>query len=75
MNQTTPTGGSDSPPSDDNVKLPHDRDEAARGGTADAQRQNRGVGKQALQDVESGQQDTDRHGTPNDIPSSDDNKK
>ena len=75
MNQPNPSGGSDRPPSDDNAKLPHDLDESAKGGTADAQEQNRGVGKQALKDIESGIEDTDRRGTPNNVPSSEDNKK
>ena len=79
MTHPDPSGGQGGPPSDDNAKLPHDRDESSKGGTADAPNpqhdQNRAVGRQALKDVESPMQDTDRHGTPNDVPSSTDNGK
>ena len=55
--------------------LPHDRDEKAQPPVENAQhRENRKPIDQARRDVESGIQDTERIGTPNDVPSSGDNR-
>ena len=55
--------------------LPHDRDEKAQPPVENAQhRENRKPIDQARRDVEAGIQDTERIGTPNDVPSSDDNR-
>lgn len=73
MDQPDHDDGSGAPP-ESNAKLPHDRDERARPPVENAQhRANRAVGEQAHADVESGAQDTERYGTPNDVPSSDEN--
>jgi len=51
--------------------LPHDRDETARPEADTAQRdQNRTIVRQAKEDVERGVLDTERIGTPNDVPAS-----
>ena len=51
--------------------LPHDRDEKAEAPVENAQhRENRKPIDQAHRDVEAGIQDTERIGTPNDVPSS-----
>ena len=51
--------------------LPHDRDESASPPVENAQhRANRAPIRQAHDDVESGVQDTERIGTPGDVPSS-----
>ncbi len=51
--------------------LPHDRDESAAPPVENAQhRTNRAPIRQAHEDVESGVQDTERIGTPSDVPSS-----
>lgn len=51
--------------------LPHDLDEHAAAPREDDQhRHNRKPIEQALRDVESGLKDTERIGTPNDVPSS-----
>jgi hypothetical protein len=58
-------------PSDLDAPLPHDRDERSVPADENAQhRQNRETIEQAHDDVESGVQDTERIGTPNDVPSS-----
>jgi hypothetical protein len=51
--------------------LPHDRDEHAAAPREDDQlRHNRKPIEQARRDVEAGVKDTERIGTPNDVPSS-----
>jgi hypothetical protein len=53
------------------AKLPHDRDESSTPPKEDAQhRHNREPIAQAHRDVEAGVKDTERIGTPNDVPSS-----
>ncbi|MEO8937108.1 MAG: hypothetical protein ABI277_15420 [Burkholderiaceae bacterium] len=53
------------------ASLPHERDETAAAPEEDAQhRANRAPMRQAHEDVESGLVDTERMGTPNDVPSS-----
>ena len=62
-------------PSDLDAPLPHDRDERSAPIEENAQhRQNRETIEQAHADVESGVQDTERIGTPSNVPSSDDNR-
>ena len=66
--RTTPLNSTDQP------AIPSDRDETAAPPREDAQhRANRSSIRQAHADVESGIQDTERIGTPNDVPSSDRN--
>ncbi len=68
MNRNTPESGI---PTNTDGQLPRDRDESSAPVEDDAQRaQNRAPMRQALKDVESGQQDTERKGTPSDVPSS-----
>jgi hypothetical protein len=56
---------------DRGTKLPHDRDEAAKPEADTAQRDhNRTIVRQAHEDVERGLVDTERVGTPNDVPAS-----
>jgi hypothetical protein len=56
-------------PSDADAPLPHDRDESSHPAKEDAQhRHNRKPIEQARRDVESGIKDTERIGTPNDVP-------
>jgi hypothetical protein len=56
-------------------KLPHDRDESSAPVEEDGQHDhNRKPIAQAHHDVESGVKDTERIGTPNDVPSSGDNR-
>ena len=56
---------------DRDTRLPHDHDESARPEAETAQRDaNRAVVRQAHEDVERGLVDTERVGTPNDVPSS-----
>ncbi len=67
----TPDPGS---ASDDGTALPADRDEHPHAPKEDGQhRANRDVIGQARRDVESGIQDTERIGTPSDVPPSDRN--
>ena len=57
------------PVADAAAKLPHDRDESPQPPHEDAQhRKNREPIAQARRDVESGIVDTERIGTPNDVP-------
>ena len=68
--------GPEDPGSAQDKLLPHDRDEKAQPPVENAQhRENRKIMEQARRDVESGLQDTERIGTPNDVPSSDSNAK
>jgi len=54
--------------------LPHDRDESARPAAENPQHDhNRKSIRQAHADVESGIEDTERIGTPNDVPGSKEN--
>ena len=65
----TPNNSSASPGG--NTELPHDRDEKATPPVENEQhRANRAQIDQAHRDVESGMEDTERIGTPNDVPSS-----
>jgi hypothetical protein len=49
--------------------LPHDRDESSQPPKEDGQhRRNRAAIEQARRDTESGLEDTERIGTPNDVP-------
>jgi hypothetical protein len=58
-------------PSDADAPLPHDRDESRGPVKEDGQhRHNRKPIEQARRDVESGIKDTERIGTPNDVPTS-----
>jgi hypothetical protein len=69
MSQISKTG----PAAVDNhiAALPHDRDESADAPAEDAQHDaNRAPMRQAHADVEAGLVDTERRGTPNDVPSS-----
>ena len=67
--------GRDTAGKSDDTSLPHDRDE--KGGNGDEndpqQRANRTATRQAHDDVERGIQDTERIGTPNAVPSADQN--
>ena len=63
------------PASHEDKPLPHDRDETPQAPVENAQhRENRKPIDQARRDVEAGIQDTERIGTPNDLPSSGDNR-
>ncbi len=63
-------------PADDGAPLPHDRDENPAPPRDDGQTHaNRAPIRQAHVDVESGLQDTERIGTPSDVPSSTDNRR
>jgi hypothetical protein len=65
--------GADATPGD--APLPHERDERSVPPKEDAQhRHNRQPIAQAHRDVEAGLQDTERIGTPTDVPSSADNR-
>lgn len=58
-------------PSDADARLPHDRDESSDPPKEDGQhRHNRKPIEQARRDVESGIKDSERIGTPNDVPTS-----
>lgn len=64
------------PPTDDAAKLPHDRDESPADpdtapSTAAQHDANRAPIRQAHADAESDKQDTERIGTPNDVPTKD----
>lgn len=62
-------------PSDDHAHLPHDRDERAGAPEDNAQHEdNRESIRQAHDDVESGIEDTERIGTPSNVPASRDNE-
>ncbi len=57
------------------ARLPHDRDEKAQAAPENAQHDdNRRPMRQAHDDVESGITDTERIGTPNDVPGSSANR-
>jgi|GEM_PF-2280493 len=69
-NDTTPPAGTEDAAAQP-TPLPHDRDEKAEAPVENAQhRENRKPIDQAHRDVEAGIQDTERIGTPNDVPSS-----
>lgn len=77
--QTKPSAPQSAVPDDRNAHLPSERDEKAGespGSEAgNPQRDhNRKPIEQAHRDVESGVQDTERIGTPNDVPSSRENR-
>ena len=76
MNNDTRTPATpDAQPSQRDRPLPHDRDEKPQPLVENAQhRENRKPIDQARKDVEAGIQDTERIGTPNDVPSSGDNR-
>ena len=60
--------------SNEEARLPHDRDEKPQATPENAQHDhNRRPIRQAHRDVESGIQDTERIGTPNDVPGSNEN--
>jgi hypothetical protein len=62
--------------SDADAPLPHDRDESSHPVKEDGQhRHNREPIEQARRDVESGIKDTERIGTPNDVPTSRHNRR
>ena len=76
---TKPNAPNQAFPSDRDAHLPHDRDEQAGDATGsqsgDAQHgQNRQPIEQAHADVEAGLQDTEARGTPNQVPSSRENR-
>jgi hypothetical protein len=50
------------------VPLPHERDESAHPGESKVPPQRRARIERAAEDVERGLKDTDRRGTPNDVP-------
>ena len=66
-----PEGTGGQADSTQDAPLPHDRDERSGPVKEDGQhRHNREPIEQARRDVESGIQDTERIGTPNDVPAS-----
>ncbi len=76
MNERHATNDPGSPaPAGDKAQLPHDRDEQPSAVVENAQhRHNRRSMQQAHRDTESPVHDTERIGTPNDVPSSADNE-
>lgn len=66
----TTTRTTDATPGDADAKIPAERDEAPSAPVENAQHHaNRSTMRQAHDDVESGVRDTERIGTPNDVPS------
>ena len=66
---------SDAAPTDANAKIPAERDETPTAPVENAQHvKNREPMRQAHDDVESGVRDTERIGTPNDVPSAGENR-
>ena len=61
---------------DPGARLPHDHDESARPEAQTPQRdENRAIVRQAHEDVERGLVDTERIGTPSDVPSANGKKR